>query len=67
MAGKDGMTTITADELRKAMAADGTPRKNGAVGDEIHEYAVALLHTMRGLGRRDKRSVLRRAGKLLSS
>lgn len=66
MANDGKLPTVSVDELKRALAADGTPRRKGVTEDEKQEFAFAVLHTMRGLSKRDKRSVLRRADKLLS-
>jgi len=61
---------INADELMKALGtaqAAPTRRRRSITADQVHEHAVTVLHTLRGLAKGDKRRVLKKAEKLLDS
>ncbi len=63
--------TISLDELREALGKDDAPAKRRTrstlTSDRAHDLAVAVLASLRGLSKAEKRRVLALAAKLLNT
>ena len=58
---------VNVDELRKMLGDQPIARRTSLEPDRVHEHAVSVLGSLRGLSKGDKRRVLKRAEKLLDA